>query len=220
MSINNTIQYNILEMIRPPGRDIFGVHHPDGIKRVFQLRVGLSPLRAHKRSHGFQDTPSGVCLCGGGPEDSAHFLILCPFFSAGRATLFARVVELCCDFLGMTTCERTLCLLYGVHGLSDDSNSVLLNATIDFIFASRVDLIRKISAPPPFLALRALAPFLFLLTFSLCAPPSMMGILSRWFDCCFKVIIVIFSLISLMYVTFLVFVFVNKFPYIKSPQDF
>ena len=38
--------------------------------------------------------------------------------------------------------------------------------------------------------------------------------------CCFKVIIVIFSLIFLMYVTFLVFVFVNKFPYIKSPQDF
>ena len=81
---------SILEMIRPPGRDIFGVLHPDGIKRVFQLRVGLSPLRAHKRSHNFLDTPSEVCLCGGGPGDSAHFLVLCPLFSILGEQYFLR----------------------------------------------------------------------------------------------------------------------------------
>ena len=67
----------------------------------------------------------------------------------GEQYFVARVVELWSDFLGMTTCERTPCPLYGVHGLSDDSNSVhgllyryrsscavLLNATIDFICGS------------------------------------------------------------------------------------
>ena len=35
----------VLQVIRPHKREIFGIHDPGGIERVFQLRVGLSTLR-------------------------------------------------------------------------------------------------------------------------------------------------------------------------------
>ena len=40
---------NILKIIRPTKKSIFGIHHPTGIKWIFQLRVGLSPLKSHKK---------------------------------------------------------------------------------------------------------------------------------------------------------------------------
>ena len=72
----------VLQVIRPPKKEIFGRHDPGGIERVFQLRVGLSPLRVHKKAHNFQDTSDGFCLCGGGVENTTHFLISCPVFSS------------------------------------------------------------------------------------------------------------------------------------------
>ena len=41
---------NITNLIRPPSKPIYSVHDPIGLKYVFQLRVGLSPLRSHKKS--------------------------------------------------------------------------------------------------------------------------------------------------------------------------
>ena len=42
-----------LNLIRPPKKSIFGIHEPCGIKLLFQLRVGLSPLKGHKKNHNF-----------------------------------------------------------------------------------------------------------------------------------------------------------------------
>ena len=33
---------------RPKSKNIFGVHDPLGLRYLFQLRVGLSPLGSHK----------------------------------------------------------------------------------------------------------------------------------------------------------------------------
>ena len=123
----------VLQTIRPPRREIFGVHDPGGIERIFQLRVGLSPLRAHKRAHGFQDTPDGLCLCGGGMEDTTHFLISCPFFSSGRSHLFLEVTKICPTFGELSPGEKTYCLLYGYFGLNDTLNSQIIKQTIHFI---------------------------------------------------------------------------------------
>ena len=46
---------NILRLIRPP-KNVFNIHDPKNMKRLFQLRVGLSPLRHHKKRHNFKDT--------------------------------------------------------------------------------------------------------------------------------------------------------------------
>ena len=49
---------HINSFFRPETRSIFGIHDPLGLKYLFQLRVGLSPLRSHKWRHNFADTPS------------------------------------------------------------------------------------------------------------------------------------------------------------------
>ena len=44
---------NILNLIRLESKTVFGIHDPIGLKRLFQLRVQLSPLKSHKRRHNF-----------------------------------------------------------------------------------------------------------------------------------------------------------------------
>ena len=51
-----------------------------GIKRLFQLRVGLSALKSHKYRHNFQDTQSDLCDCRTNVEDTEHYLLHCPSF--------------------------------------------------------------------------------------------------------------------------------------------
>ena len=68
-------------------KSIFGIHDPVGLRYLFQLRVSLSPLRSHKWRHNFIDTPSEICRCNQGNEDTNHFFCLCPFYAIQRATL-------------------------------------------------------------------------------------------------------------------------------------
>ena len=53
-------------LYRPSPKETYGIHDPEGLKHLFQLRVGLSPLRYHKHRHNFLDTPSDTCLCNTG----------------------------------------------------------------------------------------------------------------------------------------------------------
>ena len=55
------LKKHILSLIRPEKKSIFGIHDPSGLRNLFQLRVGLSPLRYHKKCHNFIDTPSDKC---------------------------------------------------------------------------------------------------------------------------------------------------------------
>ena len=83
----STFKSNILKILRPPKKKIFDIHDPKGIKILFQLRVGLSPLREYKRRHNFQDTPSDTCICHNDAETTAHFLLHCNIYAAARNSL-------------------------------------------------------------------------------------------------------------------------------------
>ena len=48
---------NLLSLIRPAKKDMFGIPDPIGIKNIFRLRLGLSQLKVHKKRHNFLDTP-------------------------------------------------------------------------------------------------------------------------------------------------------------------
>ena len=126
-----------IQLIRPAKKDIFNIHNPDGMKRIFQLRVGLSPLKAHKMSHNFGDVESDICICGNGNEDTTHFLLLCPNFTAYRTSLFDKVSRILVNFPNLSTKDQVGCLLYGFYGLSDSQNSQILCETIDFVLSSQ-----------------------------------------------------------------------------------
>ena len=69
----NVFKKKMLVFVRPQQQSIFGIHDPIGIKRLFQLRLNLSPLRKHKKDHNFKDT--GICFCDREPKDAMHFLL-------------------------------------------------------------------------------------------------------------------------------------------------
>ena len=67
------LKKDIIALIRPESKTFFKIHDPVGLRYLFQLRVSLSPLKGHKWCHNFIDTPSGICLCNQGIEDTSHF---------------------------------------------------------------------------------------------------------------------------------------------------
>ena len=122
-----------LRIIRPPKKEIFGVHNPEGIKRLFQLRVGLSPLKAHMKAHRFKEIQNDTCSCGNGVENTTHFLLECPLFSPKRNNLFVNVSGIWTAFPDQSLPCQVHFLLYGLNSLNNSKNSIILNETIDFI---------------------------------------------------------------------------------------
>ena len=134
----NLPSYNILKthlasFFRPPKRSIFNVHDPTGIRFLFQLRLGLSPLRSHKKRHKFDDTPSDLCLCNIGVEDTKHFLFKCPFHATKRASLATVVVPILIRNNLNHLSEDEKLYLYGNDSISDSDNKAILVATMKFI---------------------------------------------------------------------------------------
>ena len=71
-------------LLRPDHESIFDIHDTKGIKCTFQLRVGLSPLKAHKNSHNFNDTPADRCECKSSAENRSPVLFHCSLFRVER----------------------------------------------------------------------------------------------------------------------------------------
>ena len=129
----------ILKTIRPEKRSIFKIHHPDGVKFIYQLRLGLSSLRYHKKRHGFIDTPNDRCLCGTGIETTDHFLIECPLFNEQRETLVSTIDPITSKVFvwdSAISSVRSKLLLYGDRGLDNTENSTVLKATINYIHST------------------------------------------------------------------------------------
>ena len=126
---------NILKIIRPPKKDTYKIHNPTGIKWLFQLRVGLSPLNAHKKSHGFMDTPDETCNCTLAAESTRHFLLSCPLFHIHRLPLLDNLERLFLKYEMSDICEdeKVLLLLYGNKMFTLAENQTLLLGTIEFI---------------------------------------------------------------------------------------
>ena len=99
----NLFKSALLKIIRPKKRTIFEIHNPDGMKRIYQLRVGLSPLKAHMKAHHFKEIRENTCTCLGGAETTAHFLLLCPFFTVQRNELIDIVSGILGNFIDLTS---------------------------------------------------------------------------------------------------------------------
>ena len=128
---------SILKEIKPLPKSIFNLHDPNGVKYIYQLRVGLSPLREHKYRHNFLDTPCDLCSCGTGVESTEHFLLKCPSFMEPRKDLL-QITNLLVEpkIQSLHTLDNTCLteiLLYGHKSLNPSQNKSLLSATIDYI---------------------------------------------------------------------------------------
>ena len=123
----------LLKIIRPTKKDIFNIHD-SGLKWIFQLRVGLSHLRAHKKRHKFIDTPSDLCHCLKSSETTEHFLLECSLFDTHRRDLINLLENI--SFTRMENISpknKVQLLLYGHESFNLHENRMLLNTTIHFI---------------------------------------------------------------------------------------
>ena len=125
----------LLNLIRPPKKSIFGIHDHCGIKLIFQLRVGLSPLKGHKKNHNFLDTPSAICDCGGGKEDTIHFFTECALFATIRTNLMRSISNILThnNLEHLSHAELTQLYLYGQSNLGKTLNCLVLQASIKYI---------------------------------------------------------------------------------------
>ena len=103
--------------------------------------MGLSPLKSHKKAHGFQDTPDDTCCCSqqagtrDSPETSGHFLLHCPSFTNHRKELFS-IINPILQVNNVRFIEDDKfvhLLLYGNEEFKLEDNQSILKATINFI---------------------------------------------------------------------------------------
>ena len=127
------LKKNITNLIRPPSKSIYSIHDPKGLKYVFQLRIGLSPLKSHKKKYNFADTPIDWCDCNIAPEDTCHFLFHCKFYEVQRSDLLNAVIPLLLDHPNVYMLDNTDLFLYGHHSLEHNINKEILLSTIRFI---------------------------------------------------------------------------------------
>ena len=133
----NILKSHILSLIRPEKKSIFNIHDPLGLRYLFHLRVGLSPLRSHKNRHGFAETPLDICLCNHGVEDINQFLSLCPLYATQGATLIASVSAIVQKYNLEILINQSHLYLYGHRIIVFADNKQIILSTINFIKETR-----------------------------------------------------------------------------------
>ena len=95
--------------------------------------MNLNPLRSHKKHHDFADTPSDICACNQGIEDTRHFLFECLKFAMHRASLAVTVTDVLHrnNLIGLA--NNLELYLYGHPSLIPVDNKRILLATIQYI---------------------------------------------------------------------------------------
>ena len=127
----------LLVLIRDKPKSIFGIHNPIGLKHLFRLRLGLSPLKYDKYRHKFADTPTATCNCNAAVENASHFIFKCPIYEEHRVLLMNNVSLTLRPYPTIDITNNIKLFLYGHHTLTFQENKQLILSTINFIIDSK-----------------------------------------------------------------------------------
>ena len=127
---------NLLKFIRPSPNSVFNCHNCKGIKYLTRLRLGLSHLSGHKFKHSFQDTLNPFCSCGLDVETNTHFFLYFPLITNQRCTLFSAVNDIDSSLTNANDSILTHILLFGKACLDIPENTLILNATMNYIMST------------------------------------------------------------------------------------
>ena len=116
---------------------IFDCHSPRRIKLITRLRLGLSHLYGHKFRHNFQDTLNPSSSCGVDIETTIHYLLHCPKYLDARRTLLVNLQNIEENVHDKDDSQISELPLFGVSSNKDASNTCILNATIQYILATK-----------------------------------------------------------------------------------
>ena len=128
---------NILKFMQSKPNNVYYCHNHKGIKLLTRLSLGFSHLREHKFKHSFQDCLNPLCFYGNEIETSTHYLLHSPTYKNERMTLLNKIKSINCTILEFSDAVVTKILLFGDNTLSDSSNTLILNSTIDYIISTK-----------------------------------------------------------------------------------
>ena len=136
-SIGNLLnwRFRISKFIRPNPNSIFNCHNPKAIKYLSRIRLSLNYLREHKFKHSFQDTLIPICACRSDIETPCHYLIPYPIF-VERNTLLNNIRQIAPSILNLNHSQITHVLLYGDSSLKNETNTEILNSTMNYILST------------------------------------------------------------------------------------
>ena len=134
----SVFQKNLLKFIRPSPKNVFNCHDCKGIKHVTRLRLSLNHLRDHKFKHS-EYTLNPFCSCGLDVETNTHFFFLyCALFTNQRRTLLSTVNDIDNSLTNTNDSILTYILLFGKASLDTSTNTLLLNATMNYIISTNI----------------------------------------------------------------------------------
>ena len=99
--------------------------------------MNLSPLRSHKDRHNFVDTPSDICHCDQGVENTYQFLLICPTYVTQRATLATSVNEILLKNNLNHLENQSQLYLYGQDSINYADNRNIIISTVKYIKDTR-----------------------------------------------------------------------------------
>ena len=94
-------------------------------------------MRYHKFKHNFQDSLNQPCNCGLNTESTSHYLLHCPLFDDERKTLLSSTNSINNKFLEQNYSTLTQTLTFGDLAYSVETNTLILNATIQYVLSSK-----------------------------------------------------------------------------------
>ena len=79
-----------------------------------------------------------LCSCGLSIESTSHFLLHCPIFHDKRHTLLSTLNNIDSKILESNDSYLTQTLLFGSTSFNSETNTLDLNATIDYILSTEI----------------------------------------------------------------------------------
>ena len=132
----NSFRNTLIKSVKPIPNSVFDACDPHGLKLLTRLRVGLSHLREHKFNHGFNDTIDPFCPCNMEIESASHFFLRCDFFTDLRTDLMNDLSDVDQNILHYNENALTEILLFGKDVFSHQTNSQILDLSINYILKS------------------------------------------------------------------------------------
>ena len=125
-----------LNLLDPNQTVFFNCCNLKGIRLITRLQLELSHLREHKFKYNFQNCLNPLCSCGLSIESTSHFLLHCAIFHDKRHTLLSTLNNIDSKTLESNGSYLTQTLLFGSISFDSETNTLVLNATIDYILST------------------------------------------------------------------------------------
>ena len=115
----------------------FNCLKPKGVTLITRLRLGLIHPGDYKFRLSFQECLNPICSRGIEVETTAHFPLHCPNSLHERKTLLKNMKSVLPNIFEQSHSFINNVLLFGDNSLDDSTNTIILNATINYITSTK-----------------------------------------------------------------------------------